>query len=364
MNIMVFNVPAETVGALSILNDFYKEIKQSKYNNIKWVFVLSKPMLDETELIKVLNFPWIKKSWFHRLYFDNIIAPRLIKRYNADKIISFQNVIVPHVKAEQVLYMQNSLSFVDYKFNFKDNKLLWVYQNIIGRIINRSIKKASNVIVQSKWIKNACVEKTNIPEDKVIVIPPKINLEIHKYFEPKEEAFNTFFYPASGFEYKNHKIIIEACKELKNQGISDFHVIFTLKGNENEYVSKIHKEVKDNELPIEFVGSLSREQVFNFYTRTILLFPSYIETYGLPLLEARLHGGVILASDCPFSHEILNSYENVYYFNPFDVNKIFVCMKKMINKEVNYINTQTDTEIDINQSWEGYLYKLTYQEGD
>ncbi|MGB7604952.1 MAG: hypothetical protein WBL93_05690, partial [Lutisporaceae bacterium] len=176
MNIMVFNVPAETIGALSILNDFYNEIKQNKDKSINWIFVLSKPRLEETKTIKVLNFTWVKKSWFHRLYFDNIIAPKLIKKFKVDKVLSFQNVIIPNTKVEQILYMHNSLPFVDYKFKFIKNRHLWVYQNIISKKIFKSIKKANKIIVQSEWIKKACIKKIKVSSGKISVISPRVNI--------------------------------------------------------------------------------------------------------------------------------------------------------------------------------------------
>lgn len=336
MNIMVFNVPAATVGALSILNDFYDEVIAHQDKSINWIFVLSKPNINETKNVKVLRFPWIKKSWLHRMFFDNIVAPKLIKKYKIDKVLSFQNIIIPHTKVEQVLYMHNSLPFVEYKFTFRKNKHLWIYQNIIGRNIVNSIKKANKVLVQSEWIKKACIEKSKISNEKISVIPPRVSIVINKFFKPEGESLTTFFYPASEFEYKNHRVVIDASKELKREKIKDYRVIFTLKGNENKHVSKLYNEVKKNELPIEFVGKLPREQVFELYTRSILLFPSNIETYGLPMLEAKLHKGIILASNSSFSHEILDGYENVYFFDPFDCGKLAELISELLTLKIKY----------------------------
>ena len=36
------------------------------------------------------------------------------------------------------------------------------------------------------------------------------------------------------------------------------------------------------------------------------------------MLEASMHGSPILASDCAFSHEVLDGYDKVRFFNPFD----------------------------------------------
>jgi glycosyltransferase involved in cell wall biosynthesis len=337
---MVFNVPAETVGALTILNEFYNEVSNYEGKNINWYFTLSKPNLRETENIKVLRFPWVKKSWIHRIYFDNIIAPRLIKKYKIDKVISFQNIIIPHTKVEQHLYVHNCLPFVKYKFSLKENKYLWIYQNIISINILKSIRKADKVLVQTKWMKDVCIKKTGVESEKVNVVPPAVNIKILNHFAPTEESFSTFFYPASEFVYKNHRIIVTACKKLKDNNITNYKVIFTLKGDESEYIRKIYREVKDEKLPIEFVGNITREEVFQLYTNSVLLFPSYLETFGLPLLEAKLHQGVVVASNCPFSTEILQGYKNAYFFDPFNVDELFQILFLIVNKNIKYNLTE------------------------
>lgn len=328
MNIMVFDVPAESGGALTVLNDFYNEVKYYKDRDINWIFVVSKPELQQTDNIKVLRFSWIKKSWFHRLYFDNFIAPKLIKKYNVDKVFSLQNVVMPYTKVSQILYVHNSLPFIDYRFAFRENKKLWIYQNIIGKNIISSIKKADKVIVQTKWMKKACMDKANVEREKIDVVYPKISTNIDSSFEANATSLKTFFYPANGMYYKNHRLIVEACKELKKQNIDDYKVLFTLKGNENDHIKKLYRQVIENKLPIEFLGRISRQKVFELYAKSILIFPSYIETFGLPMLEAKLHRGIILASDCPFSHEILDGYKNAYFFDPFNYINL---SKKMFN---------------------------------
>lgn len=40
------------------------------------------------------------------------------------------------------------------------------------------------------------------------------------------------------------------------------------------------------------------------------------------MLEAKLHKGVILASNCAFSKEILEGYENAWFFDPFDAKEL------------------------------------------
>lgn len=348
MNIMVFNVPAESAGALSILNDFYEEVKAAENVHVNWIFILSKPKLRDTKNIKVLNFPWIKKSWVHRLYFDYIVAPKLVKKFKINKIISFQNVIIPNVSVKQILYMHNALPFVDYKYGIREDRKLWIYQNIIGKKIRKSVKEAEQVIVQSNWIKQACINKTGISESSIAVIPPTIKEEVTNYFEPTLEAKKVFFYPAGGLQHKNHKIIIEACKKINQTG--NYKVIFTLDGDENNHVSRMYQETKNHQLPIKFVGHLSREKIFEQYTKSVLIFPSIIETYGLPLLEARLHKGMVLASDCSYSTEVLKGYGNAHFFNPFEAGELACLMKSVIKGEISYSKTPGTDEYYVKES--------------
>lgn len=314
--IMVFDVPAESGGALSILEDYYNQAVKSNNPNIRWCFVLGKAKLKETKNIKVLRFPWLKKSWLHRLYFDHIVAPRLVRNYNPQKILSLQNILVPHIGTPQVLYLHQSLPFINFKFKILKNPKLWSYQNIISRLIFRSIKRANKVIVQTHWMKKACIKETGVDESKILVQPPKISIEPKALFKPTQETLSTFFYPAAPLSYKNHDVILDACALLLKEKVN-FKVLFTIKGNENDHARRLFNRSREEGLPIEFLGPIPREKVFDLYTKSVLLFPSYIETFGLPMLEAKIHNGVILASNCPFSHEILDGYEQAFFFDQF-----------------------------------------------
>ncbi len=328
MRIMVFDVPAENGGALSILKKYYADALND--NKHEWIFVVSTPQLAETENVKVINYPWIKKSWLHRLYFDKFIAHKLVKKYNVDEVLTLQNVVIPKVNIKQTLYLHQPLPFVEKRYKITDNLKFWIYQNIISRFIYKSIKKADKIIVQTNWILNAASVKAKVSKDKFILEPPILNVQAKVLFSKPENNIKTFFYPAGGYVYKNHNIIVEACKILKEIGIEDYKVLFTLNGNENRHIKKLKKIVQEVKLPIYFIGEISVDEVFNYYSKTILLFPSYIETFGLPLLEAKMHQCPIVASNCAFSREILSEYDKVFFFDPFSSNALLTQMKKFI----------------------------------
>ncbi|WP_238389674.1 glycosyltransferase [Virgibacillus sp. MSP4-1] len=328
---MVFDVPAESGGALTILNQYYQNAINDKDN--EWIFVVSTPELQDTKDVKVLKYPWVKKSWFHRLYFDNFVAPKLVRKYltDTDEVISLQNTIIPKVKSFQTLYVHQPLPFVDIKFGMRENLKFWIYQNIISNIIFRSIRKADRVIVQTKWMKESCLKKTKVTQGKIDIQEPKVNIEVKKKYKDTNLNKKIFFYPASGQSYKNHKVIVKATKALIEKGINNFEVYFTISKDDNKETRDIFALVMKYNLPIYFLGKIKLEEVYNYYSKSILIFPSYIETFGLPLLEAKLHQTRILASDCEFSHEILDGYDKVAFFNPMSSENLSQCMKQVIN---------------------------------
>jgi glycosyltransferase involved in cell wall biosynthesis len=330
MKIMVFDVPAESGGALTILSQYYGDATKDDQND--WFFVISTPVLSDQPNIKVLKFAWVKKSWIHRLFFDWFIAHRLVEKHGIDEVLSLQNIIIHKVKVKQILYLHNALPFIEKRYKITENFIYWVYQNIISIMIFDSVRKADSIIVQTKWIMNSVIHKVGVKESKFILKNPKVNISVKKKYKMDENNMNSFFYPSSAFVHKNHKVLIMACESLKRRGVTDYKVILTVVGDENKAIKKIKMAAINQDLPIQFIGPLSINEVYDFYSKSTLLFPSYIETFGLPLLEARMHETPIIASDCDFSHEILDDYDDVSFFSPNDFNQLSNLMENKISR--------------------------------
>ena len=330
MKIMVFDVPAELGGSSTILKQYYQEAINSK--EIEWIFILSTHILKEYENVRILRYPWIKKSWFHRLFFDEFIAHKLVKKHQIDEVLSLQNLVIPKIKVKQTLYLHQPLPFIEKKYSITENFKFWIYQNIISEKIFKSIREADKVIIQTSWIRDSAILKANVTKEKFILEQPKIDYGIDKMYSIDNHSEKQFFYPSSALVYKNHLVIVNTCKLLKNKGVTNYRVVFTLSGDENRNAKMLKKIVIEERLPIEFIGYIDRELVYDYYSRSTLIFPSYIETFGLPLLEARLHECPIIASNCSFSHEVLKDYSKATFFDPFSSEELASIMLRFIKK--------------------------------
>ena len=85
----------------------------------------------------------------------------------------------------------------------------------------------------------------------------------------------------------------------------------------NDYL-KLFKSANTN---VIFLSDLSFEEIFIIYRYTdYLIFPSLIESYGLPLLEAMFNNIDIIASDLPYVYDICKP---LMVFNPNEIEDIF-----------------------------------------
>lgn len=301
MNILVYDVAAEDGGGLFVLKNFYKEAMEKIYSDIKWTFLVSVGDLEEKKNIRILKVAKIKCSWFHRLYFEYFKLPKILKDLNPDLVISLQNMPISRCTYRQFVYLHQSLQFCSKQFSFfkKSERTLAFRQHIICNFLyRRGLPKAERIFVQTEWMKRATQKWLAYPEERIKVVPVSFELPENKLSANRNRNIRTFFYPARSEIYKNHRVVIEAVKILIEQKNKNFKVIFTIMPDEGNYSKELYNLSKG--LPIEFIGNVNHDDIWEMYRNTILIFPSYLETCGIPLLEAKAMGGEIVASDLPF----------------------------------------------------------------
>lgn len=318
MRIVVNDIAAEYGGALTILKQFYHYIKENCHDD-EWIFLLGDKLLGETGNIKILTFPEVKRSHWRKVLFDCVTGHSVIDNLHPDVVLSLQNIITFGVKAPQAVYVHQSIPFQsirNFSFFKRDERNIAFIQKVIGAFIKKSVKSAQAVIVQTPWMRGAVACKAHIPLDKITVARP--DCEPPPPVGTAGFSSRRFFYPTNNGLYKNNDAIIKACDILKSKGITNFTVELTLPEGTFQHPN------------VTCVGYLDRLELFNRYASSVLLFPSYIETVGLPLQEAASLGMPIIAADCPHAHDILDSYTNVTYFPPFDCVALASCMAKAI----------------------------------
>ncbi|MDC3027427.1 glycosyltransferase [bacterium] len=128
-----------------------------------------------------------------------------------------------------------------------------------------------------------------------------------------------YFYPAYFLPHKNHFKLLKAFEEFEKNDKNPHKLLLTI--NKIDY----HKLVKKNNQNVILLNDLSYKEMFIIYRYIdYLIFPSLIESYGLPLLEAKFSNVDIIASDLPFVYDICKPFLT---FNPNEIEDIFEKVK-------------------------------------
>ena len=238
----------------------------------------------------------------------------------------------PFVRCKKsVLYAHNPLfiqspAFVKGKsvvFNFK--KFFYDYW------IKYFAKNVNTVACQTEAVQKTLWAKLGVKSELFPFFRSSNPLNIRKEYE--------FCYVGSGAEHKNNIRLLEVVDQLSLK--YNFRIAMTIEDNENnkELIYKINLiNLKYNRTIVDNKGYVSFSEVSEIYSASFaLIFPSLTETLGLPLIEGLQYGLKILASDLPFTHQVV---ENPIVFNPESVAEIQQVMENQLNGIYDNISQQ------------------------
>ncbi|MFT8342187.1 MAG: glycosyltransferase [Clostridium beijerinckii] len=323
--IILVNATSATIGgSLTILNQFIENLDSNLDKNKKYyIFVPVTSNFKSSNNVVIV--PIKAKKYFDRIKWDLYGIRKWCRTRNIkpNLIVSLQNTASLFGNVPQIIYLHQPLPYAkesSWSLLKRDERKLWFYKYVYKIWINCTIKKSHYIIVQTKWMKDSVI-KSGYSKKRIIVCKPEINnIEIDNIQCVDKGNKKFLFYPAADYKYKNHNVIIEAVKELSisnDECIKDLRIFFTLNKNSRIYDKIVNYGLEEN---IKFLGTLKYEEVLSYYKSSdVILFPSYIETFGLPLIEASCFGKKILVSNCNYAKEVLNGYSIVNYIKYDDV---------------------------------------------
>ena len=245
------------------------------------------------------------------LYIRRYLVERWLKRKvkKGDTVLCFGNLPPLYkLNGRVILFLQNRYLVDDVSFRWMKNKVK--VRLFLERIwLFRYLKNVDEVLVQTPSMKRLLKERMKIA--KPINVRPFFGNK--KYLSRsilKNKKINSnfdFLYVASGEVHKNHRKLINAWTLLAKDGIFPSLKLTIDKALFPELCDWIKKVKNLNQLNIENMGSRSIGEVKALYKKaSALIYPSTMESFGLPLIEARLAGLPILASELDYVRDILD----------------------------------------------------------
>jgi glycosyltransferase involved in cell wall biosynthesis len=348
-------------GPLSILKDCLSFLNGSVYlNDFKFIALVHKKDLftqDEYSNIEFIEFPKSRKSYFFRLYYEYIYFKKFAKEKGVFFWLSLHDISPNIGLIPQAVYCHNPSPFNT--INPKDiyiQPIQFFFRLFYKYLYKINIKKNKYVIVQQLWIKNRFVEMFHLDSNKIIVAPPQTPTIPMEYLEKKRIISGKekiFFFPTFPRPFKNIQIICEAVQLILDAKHQNFKVIITIDGSENNYSKWIVDNYK-NVANIDFIGLIKREEVYHYYSISdCLLFPSKLETWGLPISEFKQFEKPMLVADLLYAKETVGGYKLARFFNVNSPVELSELMIAFLENKLTYDSTRfVNYEQPFVQGWQ------------
>jgi glycosyltransferase involved in cell wall biosynthesis len=330
-NLVISAVNLVDGGTLSILQDCLAYAAGNLSERFQIIALVNQKSLFNFPQIDFIEFPHAKRSWFLRLYHEYWLFRGLSKKLNAELWLSLHDM-TPNVIAKRLaVYCHNPAPF--YSLTLKEawiEPIFWIFNSFYRWIYWINIQKNDYVIVQQNWMRLKFQSMFNI--SNVVVAHPEVpKPSLSRVHLAKDKNFHRFFYPAFPRVFKNFEVICEASKKLLENGVNNFEVIMTIDGSETRYAKSIVKRY-NNISQLKFIGRQNRKKIYNLYqSADCLIFPSKLETWGLPITEFKFLQRPILAANLEYAHETVGSYQHARFFDPNDPETLSQNMLSVIN---------------------------------
>lgn len=184
-------------------------------------------------------------------------------------------------------------------------------------------KRADFITVISETTRKEVLDHYNVSQEKLFVTYDALDIhfqETVKYKKPQRLIDGTYIlYVGNAYPHKNLERLLEGFS-ISQKGKS---VHLVLAGDDEYFYPRLRRVAK--ELAIEkqviFFGNADDKELHSLYSFcSIVVFPSLMEGFGLPNLEALYCGKLPVVSDIPVFREIWG--DTLPMFNPYDVRDI------------------------------------------
>lgn len=317
MNICIVATICKETGALSIYNQLMSHLKEEQQPDEHY-YIFIDPSMPTPELEHVEYIKYATNGIRNRLKFDKTGFRMRCEELGIlpDVIFSLNNTGVRYEGVRQFVYYHQALPLYRHKFEHWDRSSfrLFIFQRMFPVFVKRSLTKDTEVVVQTNIVKTLFSKKYKFPEEHIHVAFPDLKeIETEKVgtYDFERGLFH-FLYPAVSSVHKNHLALVHALSQIKDPSLlSSIRIHLTIKRGDNP---TIDKAIDRAGLGKQFVyhSSIPHDELLSMYKSAhALLFPSTIETIGLPLLEAASFGLPVVANRIDFAMEVLKGYEGL-----------------------------------------------------
>lgn len=276
------------------------------------------------EVVDVELFRNETKVCVYKRYLPNSISRFLEctvfgRMFDGDSPLLVLGDIPLRCNAPQVVFLQNRLLLDHSTYgSIRGFIKYWILQSVF----KRNLKYVDRFIVQTIGMKDQLLNLYPSFKGRVHIIgQPVPQWLIESCIRKTENTYDSskglkLFYPAAFYPHKNHKLLAS----IDNPEVWPIDSL-TLTISDDTYSLRGVKW-------ISCVGALTPDKVLSEYREAdALIFLSYTESYGFPLVEAMWIGIPIICPDLAYARNLCG--DQAIYFNTQSVDSLHIAVNKL-----------------------------------
>ncbi|MEW5693772.1 MAG: glycosyltransferase family 1 protein [Candidatus Hydrogenedentota bacterium] len=270
------------------------------------------------------------KKNYPLIILDHIIIPIELKKHTIDLFYSPYYKIPIRGRFKKI-GMIHDLNIIKREVGYP----LW--KRLLYRYLFKFYSRQMNKIVtDSNYSKQDIINYLKVDEKKVKVI----SIPLDKIFlidsapGREQQTRDIFLFVGNILKHKNIEFLLKVYSKLETSIRKRYKLI--LAGKINDYYKKRLERLGYSfglgKEEFEFSGFVSEEELVNLYRRAkIFLFPSLLEGFGVPVVEAQAMGVPVIASDRTSIPEV--ACNAAVLLNPYNVDEWVETILKLLNNE-------------------------------
>ena len=275
------------------------------------------PLVEGSNVTNVIVSPQARHPILYNIWY-NYRLPILFKKHQIDFFFSLDGFLSLRTDIPQIGVIHD-LNFEHYPEDLPKRVVKYYKKNM-----PLFAKKASRIVTVSSFSKYDICEKYNISKEKVKVIynggnkayKPVENQKRNQFLKDKNNTRPYFIYVGSLHKRKNVERMLAAFKKFNEQNNSSYDFVII-----GEPMWKRQLNLDGLQENVCFLGRKSGEELSEWIAcSSALVYVSYFEGFGLPVLEGMMSGVPVVTSNVTSMPEV--GGDSVIYSDPFSIESI------------------------------------------